>query len=319
MSRDPMTTFSAPPRWLSVGNWISRRLPRGRHRMRMWLIRQTRQPFVAAIPASSSSNGLKFICDLRSNLSRFVFFEGVNSYNETLLVLQTVKPGMTFVDAGSHWGYFGLLAAERVGPSGRVIAIEAHPAIYEELAANVRLNGMTWLTSVHTALNASDGPVTLAGFDETSNCFETAFVTDEATSANSFTVPGRKLDSLLDELGIGDVDFLKMDIEGAEALCLPTMAPALARHRYKRIMLELHPQYVDRYKIAGSTIIAPLVEAGYKGWGVLSIPYPGRDSDGFMKPLPFSQLLEDIDLKNGALTRNLFWLAPGITLEEKGT
>src|SRR5690348_10039242 len=41
--------------------------------------------------------------------------------------LQTLKPGMTVLDVGASWGAFALPAAKKVGPTGRVIAIEMSP------------------------------------------------------------------------------------------------------------------------------------------------------------------------------------------------
>jgi len=45
--------------------------------------------------------------------------------------------GMTFYDLGANIGFFTLLAAKLVGPSGRVVSVEADP----EIAARLRENG----------------------------------------------------------------------------------------------------------------------------------------------------------------------------------
>jgi FkbM family methyltransferase len=311
----PAAILDAPPLWLSLGIKLSRRLPRGRHRSRMWLVRRAKRPFVAEIPVSSK--GLKFKCDLQNNFSLCVFIDKLHSNPETQLISHLVKPGMTFVDAGSHWGYFGLLASEQVGSTGRVIAIEAHPAIFNDLETNVRLNSLENMIPVHTALAASDGPITLSGFDEESHCFETSFVTDQEstgreTAVKSFQVPGRKLDSLLDEHGVGVVDFLKMDIEGAEAICLPTMAKSLAEGRYKLILIEVHPQYSDRYDSDVAQCIAPIREANYEGWGVLEPPNTNQSPD---HAGPLSQLLQPLDPENLGNWRHQLWLAPGVSLD----
>ena len=54
-----------------------------------------------------------------------------------------LQPGETFVDVGTNVGQLSLAAAMRVTPSGRVIAIEAHPRTCKYLQSNVRLNDLT--------------------------------------------------------------------------------------------------------------------------------------------------------------------------------
>lgn len=47
---------------------------------------------------------------------------------ESDFVRRHLKPGATFVDVGAHIGYYSVLAASVVGPSGRVVAFEPNPA-----------------------------------------------------------------------------------------------------------------------------------------------------------------------------------------------
>src|SRR5205823_1875398 len=64
------------------------------------------------------------------------------------LVLEYVKPGMTFFDIGAHFGFFSLLASSLVGDAGQVHSFEPTPntfAVLEENVAacgNVRVNNM---------------------------------------------------------------------------------------------------------------------------------------------------------------------------------
>lgn len=56
--------------------------------------------------------------------------------NETKLLEATLKPGMVFVDVGAHIGYYTVMAAELVGPAGRVYAFEPAPLNFEILREN---------------------------------------------------------------------------------------------------------------------------------------------------------------------------------------
>ena len=67
--------------------------------------------------------------------------EGVPYEEETTFaVYRILKPGDVFVDVGAHIGWFTLLAAEIVGPQGKVLAIEPEWKNYKRLQDNLELN-----------------------------------------------------------------------------------------------------------------------------------------------------------------------------------
>jgi hypothetical protein len=59
---------------------------------------------------------------------------------ETEVMLDILRPGMTFVDGGANFGHYSLTAARCVGPGGVVHAFEPHPDLYADLQANIALN-----------------------------------------------------------------------------------------------------------------------------------------------------------------------------------
>lgn len=69
--------------------------------------------------------------------------DGVWELAETRFLLATLLPGQTFVDVGAHLGYFSVLAARRVGPTGSVIAVEPEPRNLRLLRQNLARNGCT--------------------------------------------------------------------------------------------------------------------------------------------------------------------------------
>src|SRR3954452_24202597 len=74
-----------------------------------------------------------------------------------------LQSGETFVDVGANVGQLSLAAAVRVGRSGRVIAIEAHPRIRKYLLGNIRLNGLS--VEVHnTAIGSTEGELVFTDF-----------------------------------------------------------------------------------------------------------------------------------------------------------
>jgi tRNA G37 N-methylase Trm5 len=65
---------------------------------------------------------------------------------ETELMRQRVRPGATVLDIGANIGYFTLLMARCVGPSGHVYAFEPEPKNFELLQHNVRRNNYANVT-----------------------------------------------------------------------------------------------------------------------------------------------------------------------------
>lgn len=59
-----------------------------------------------------------------------------------------LKPGDTVVDVGSGPGFISLLAAERVGPQGRVIAIDRSAEALDYLARMQAERGLTWIERI---------------------------------------------------------------------------------------------------------------------------------------------------------------------------
>ena len=56
------------------------------------------------------------------------------------------------VDIGAHIGRYTIISSKRIGPNGKVVAIEADPANFEMLNRNVNLNKLTNVTSLNYAV-----------------------------------------------------------------------------------------------------------------------------------------------------------------------
>lgn len=125
------------------------------------------------------------------------------------------KPGDTIIDVGAGHGEDTLTFSRLVGPSGRVIAIEAHPLSFKALKNFCRLNRLFNVTPVHLAL--MDKPCEV-------RIIESASWTENRVTSNgepsNLTAPAGTLDDLCRRLGIREISFLKMNIEGAERYAL---------------------------------------------------------------------------------------------------
>jgi len=71
-----------------------------------------------------------------------ILAHGVNASRVGLSkVIDGLKPGDVFVDAGTNCGIFTTFAANRVGARGHVVAIEPIPEMVRRLRLNIATNG----------------------------------------------------------------------------------------------------------------------------------------------------------------------------------
>lgn len=145
---------------------------------------------------------------------------------------QPLAPGNIVVDAGASIGTFAFVAAERVGPTGVVIAVEAHPQSFERLRRSVHESSFDNIVCIHAALVETDGEVLIA---ESADDYRL-----NALSTTGAAVVGRSLTSLLDELEYPTIDLLKMNIEGAEAAALLGASAAAAAGRIRGVAVSCH-------------------------------------------------------------------------------
>jgi FkbM family methyltransferase len=168
---------------------------------------------------------------------------------EEQFVSNVLQPGNTYIDVGANVGLIALRAASIVGPSGRVVAIEAHPRTVEFFADNVRLNGFSQVSVVHAAVGEEAGVLHLSS--ERSD--DQNHVTE-----SGIEVPMRPLDDLTPP---GPIALLKVDVEGFELPVFRGAADTLSRTR--TILFESWDQHVARYGYDVRDTLSLLEAAGF--------------------------------------------------------
>jgi len=137
----------------------------------------------------------------------------------------TPRAGDTIVDIGAGRGEDVFAFSRAVGGEGRVYAIEPHPVSFAALQKFCERNGLQNVTAINRA--CVDTPADLE--IETLPVWESNYVRSGPASPTSFAVKGGPFDDLCAERGIGRIDFLKMNIEGAERMALSGCRRALRR------------------------------------------------------------------------------------------
>jgi FkbM family methyltransferase len=125
---------------------------------------------------------------------------------------EVLRKGMTVIDVGAHIGTYTILAAEKVGKNGRVIAVEPESKNYRQLLENIKLNNFQNIVPVNIALLDYEGYEKLY-ISPLSGTHSLLFKEDAISSIEVQTKP---LDRLLEELNLKKIDIIKIDAEGAE-------------------------------------------------------------------------------------------------------
>jgi FkbM family methyltransferase len=138
------------------------------------------------------------------------------------------SPGDVIVDIGAGHGEDVYAFSKAVGASGTVWAIEAHPGSFLLLERFCRKNGLANVRLLNCA--AMDRSATLR--IQTMPVWESSFVYEGPARPESHAVEAYRFDEICRRHGIDRIDFLKMNIEGAERFALPGMPEALRRAHF---------------------------------------------------------------------------------------
>lgn len=147
------------------------------------------------------------------------------------------EPGLTFLpnllragdgafDCGANQGAYALYAGALVGPEGRVIAIEPQAYATRALRISAAAAGFDHVSCVEAVVTENDGTETFhAGGSAVSASLYRTDLPD------AVTVRSVSIDTVASEHGLARVDFIKLDVEGAELRALQGAEGVLKRDR----------------------------------------------------------------------------------------
>jgi FkbM family methyltransferase len=298
--------------WINLAAGVIRHLPAARGRIIESFWRHSNRRFLATM--APELGGYAFDCCIHDGVARSVFFAGSFAQHEAAFMRDFLKPGMCFVDVGAHWGLLTMLASHLVGNTGQVVALEPDPRMRAKLSFNLALNRIVNVRVFACAATDNNASLTLCGGDPAQGTC-TRLAPPASNNQSALLVPGRRLDDLLDELGVSSIDLVKIDVEGAEDLVLQGMTPGLERHRYRAILLELHPRELAERLRTMAQIADFLIGRGYHGYSLDSSRkgcrrayyHPFRPLAEFVLPLN----LEEYDQRSHPSPHTV-WLCPDL-------
>ena len=125
------------------------------------------------------------------------------------------KDGDTVIDVGAHIGRYTIVSSQLVGKTGKVVAIEADPDNFQLLKRNVALNNLTNVLSLNYAVFSTKTRIKL--YEQSASAKYNSLILTRAKETEKYAeVNADTLDDILELNEINQVNWIKIDVEGAE-------------------------------------------------------------------------------------------------------
>jgi FkbM family methyltransferase len=220
---------------LKQGEWLTRLRPLEWAVFMKWLLRVRRFEVEA--------QGIKLWVDSASNFGKRILRESNYEPELTAAFERLLGAGETFVDVGGNEGWFSMLAAKLVGPSGRVLTCEPQERLWPVILKNAALNGFTNVQLLPFAVAEQRGK----GFINLYPSLNTGSSNINSRKRRWETRQAIELVPLseaLDSPRARSVDLLKVDVEGFEHQVLLSAGQHLGT-TIRQLVVELHPAQLD--------------------------------------------------------------------------
>ncbi len=184
----------------------------------------------------------------RLNWGDLMMFRG--NYEPKVNEIFRPKKDEVVLDVGAHIGYYALKAASLVGYQGKVVAIEPNPSNIEVIKMNMKINNLDNVTPINAAVSDKNGTLRLWDYGATH-----LMSVIEKEGYMYIEVQALTIDSLVSNLKLSRVDWIKIDVEGAEYAVLLGASNTLRNNRLKLI--------IEIRKVNANDVINLLRDMGY--------------------------------------------------------
>lgn len=183
-------------------------------------------------------------------------------------IQKTILPGMVCMDVGANIGAVSLHLALRTGPEGKVFAFEPVPANAARLRENCQRNNLcNWLQVVEVALSDQNASLALliASAAHSNQGMGSLVEVDHGDLCHQISVESQTLDSFCETNSVGRLDFIKVDIQGAEPLFIQGAKQTLRRLK-PTLVMEVAPSSMGATGFASNDLIALMESLGYSAF-----------------------------------------------------
>ena len=179
--------------------------------LKPWYLRKPRSEVVADVLGSPMRLDPAEAID-----AVYLFSPHLYDRREVAFVRRELHPGDCFVDIGAHIGFYSLVAARAVGPTGQVVAIEPEASTFRRLRWNLEANDLAQVIAIRLGVSDRD-EVRRLGVNECGNRGGSSFLADFPAGEH---VQCKSLLDIVRQVGLNQIAGMKLDVEGDEARVL---------------------------------------------------------------------------------------------------
>ncbi len=177
-------------------------------------------------------------------ISQQIIFNKVYEPETSQVFRYFIKKGMYVMDIGANIGYYTLLSSSLLRNTGMVVAFEPELSNFNLLSENVWMNKCLNVICVNSAVGGLDGVTNLnvSNTESGEHSICSVRLPDEIRSVRITKV---------DSFGLTKVDFIKIDVEGAEVSVLQGMSETCKDNKNIIMVIECWPKGLSR---AGTSV-----------------------------------------------------------------
>tara|TARA_B110000263_G_C15309128_1_gene512059 strand:- start:3083 stop:3940 length:858 start_codon:yes stop_codon:yes gene_type:complete len=190
-------------------------------------------------------NGLRIYLELSNPLTWDLVLGKDVEKNVKEEFSQNINVGDTIIDVGAHIGEYTLLGAKLTGTKGSIIAIEPDHEIVKSLKENIKLNGFENCVVFEKAIGEKVETKNLYKISEADVYGYLDPAVENKKLKKHSEIEVTTIDEIVLSNNLNTINLLKIDVEGFEHEVLLGCKNVLEQNKIKKIIIELHPQYLE--------------------------------------------------------------------------
>lgn len=187
---------------------------------------------------------------------------GVYGELDTKIIRDNIKEGDIVIDVGANIGYYTLIFAQLVGKTGKVFAFEPEPKNFEILKKNIEINNYQNVVVEQKIVSDTSGMIKLFIAEQGIVGHR---IQQKTNSQKFIEMESIILDDYLKKLNLSDkINFIKIDVEGAEPKVLEGSKEILETSSNLKIFTEFNREDIKKYNYNPENILLLLSKNNFK-------------------------------------------------------
>lgn len=186
--------------------------------------------------------------EVRLPVRYYKYFSPDYEQENIRIINKYIKPGMSIIDVGAHIGLMSVIFGKKVGQTGAVFSFEPTPSTFEVLKKSVRINNLDSIIQTENAALSDKNGKNIFYISNYNADNSNSLVNKKRIDRNEKPIEVQlySIDDYIIQKEIKQVDFIKIDAEGAELSVLKGAQNTLYQFRPK-VILALHPTSIKTF------------------------------------------------------------------------